>query len=54
MHDLSERLHRAVDVLGAMASDPSNDPLEAARLRGKIEGVKLALSYLNESARIDG
>lgn len=48
MSGLSERLHRAVERLGERASDPSLGRLEAARLRGKIEGVKLALSYLDD------
>lgn len=47
-NDLTERLHRAVDRLGERVSDPSLGMLESARLRGKLEGVKLALSYIQE------
>lgn len=52
MNDLTERLHRAVDNLASLASDPRLGDYEGARLRGKIEGVKLALSYMEEKRNV--
>jgi hypothetical protein len=44
--DLSDRLRRADDNLGAVMTGA--DPYNQARLGGKREGVRLALSYLEE------
>ena len=55
---LAERLQRAIDTLGGMASDPILTPVEAARLQGMVEGIKMALSCLEkrkqEVLQIDG
>ena len=56
MSDLEVRLTAAARTLGqlldsAAAADPPNET-EIARLRGKREGVELALSYVREADRI--
>lgn len=53
MTDLIERLERAEAALGGMvahAIDSKHDT-EEIRLRGKREGVQLALSYAREEQR---
>ena len=49
---LLERLDRAAMNLDGLAArrDPSRD--EAHRLRGKAEGVRLAISYVEEALRV--
>lgn len=49
---LGERLRRAATWFEEFRDHPANGPLERARLNGKIEGVKLAASYLVEGERI--
>ena len=49
--DLHERLEKAVKELQTLAGKSLGDPKEASRLRGKVEGVKLALSYMRETWR---
>lgn len=44
------RLERAIVRLQENAAIARGFPSEKARLEGKVEGVKLALSYLRESA----
>lgn len=49
LHDLEDRLERAADEVGRItevAMYPEN-----IRLRGKGEGIRLALSYLQETLR---
>lgn len=48
VNNLTERLYRAIDRLAAIASEPLLSEYEVIRLSGKIEGVKLALSYIEE------
>lgn len=43
-----QRCLKAVDLLGIKVQNPTISANEAARLRGKIDGVKLAISYLLE------
>lgn len=45
--DLRARLERATNLLAAMMAASAGEP-EAARLRAKLEGVNLALSYMRE------
>ncbi len=47
LEDLKERLNNAAQVIHTFHVDTA-DPRERARLRGKREGVRLALSYLEE------
>lgn len=53
MHELEDRLYCAIRSLEELLSQ--NDEMyrrsDTERLRGKIEGLKLALSYLDENAR---
>lgn len=58
---LAQRLREAaekLDALAVAASDGGMNFADAQRLRGKAEGVRLALSYLEERKRelrhIDG
>lgn len=48
--DYRARLTRAEDGLMALAERKYGEhlPLDGARLSGKAEGVRLAMSYLNE------
>ena len=50
--DLADRLRRAVARLEELRDKPGVGFVEKARLNGKIEGVKLAASYLDEGERI--
>lgn len=50
--DLADRLRRAVARLEELRDRPKTGIFERARLAGKIEGVKLAASYLEEGERI--
>ena len=50
--DLAARLRRAVARLEELRDRPTTGMLERARLSGKVEGVKLAASYLEEGERI--
>lgn len=50
MNALRDRLQKAASELGHILRRPHNS-IESARLRGKIEGVNLALSYLDEERR---
>lgn len=51
--DLADRLNRAADALRTKARDAEREGMdfEAARLRGKTEGVRLAWSYVEEHLR---
>lgn len=50
--DLHERLTLAVvNLIELTHEELHQSPLEQARLFGKIEGLKLALSYLEEEIR---
>lgn len=48
--ELRDRLERAVVRLTEKWGKPGTGSFERARLGGKIEGVKLALSYLPQEA----
>jgi len=50
--EIGPRLRRAVARLEELRDRPRIGPFERARLEGKVEGVKLAASYLEESERI--
>lgn len=47
LQDFKERLEKAAHTLRWMSHDRDGEMIEA-RLAGKAEGVRLALSYLNE------
>lgn len=49
---LRERLNGAVESLSGLLGPGQDSAYEAARLRGKVEGVKLALSYLDDMTRV--
>lgn len=49
--DLEERLRRAESSLHVLRDDPATSEYNQARLHGKAEGVRLALSYLREYDR---
>lgn len=53
IRDACERLERAAHVLCDYRDDPRTRETERVRLGGKIEGVKLALSYLEEGPQDD-
>lgn len=52
VRDSVERLERAVVHLEHIRGDQGSYSSERFRLDGKIEGVKLALSYLREIERV--
>jgi hypothetical protein len=52
-YDLILRLENAVEKLTELANE-TETTLEGARLSGKAEGVRLALSYLREDLRDHG
>lgn len=56
LRSLRERLERADATLTAMAykarTEIAENPQECERLRGKVAGVRLALSYLNDEERL--
>jgi hypothetical protein len=49
--DLKQRLERAHRTLSEMANSANVGSRTTERIRGKREGVALALSYLNEIER---
>lgn len=49
---LRERLENGVEFLTEMKETYGISALEELRLAGKLEGVKLALSYLDEEMRM--
>lgn len=49
--DLQERLIKADATLSEMSTEPGRDERSQARLSGKAEGVRLALSYVEEMIR---
>lgn len=53
LRDIADRLNRAGDALHIKASEAQmwQMDIEAARLRGKHEGVRLAWSYIEEYLR---
>ena len=53
IRDIADRLNRASDALREEARDAEREGMdfEAARLRGKREGVRLAWSYVEEYLR---
>ena len=51
LDDLSSRLDHALAILEAIRSAFNADQVHGLRLGGKIEGVKLAKSYLDEIRR---
>lgn len=52
--DLIERLEGAVYRLGVMAADERWPYGDQMRLKGKIQGLRIALSYAREAAQSDG
>ena len=50
-NDLMDRLMQAEARLRSMALHPGTASHERERLRGKVEGVNLAISYLAEAER---
>ena len=51
---LKERLEAAVPRLHQILESYHRSQYERERVRGKIEGVKLALSYMEEQERMAG
>lgn len=51
LNDLRERMETASGKLSAMLADPHTSLREHKRLKGKIEGVRLAQSYVDEALR---
>lgn len=51
LRDLRDRLTKAASTLDASV-DTYWEAAERSRLRGKAEGVRLALSYVDEALRI--
>lgn len=51
---LRERYEYAVKNLTILRKDYATDAVDHIRLGGKIEGIKLALSYLDEAVRSVG
>lgn len=49
--EMRERLSNADRDCAYLANQGRTSPEEAARLRGKAEGVRLAISYLDEMVR---
>lgn len=50
-NDLRTRLEQATRTINELIQER---PEAAVRLKGKLEGVELALSYLNEERRLNG
>jgi hypothetical protein len=51
LEDLAERLTEKADVLKTMSKEHDLDHHERIRLQGKSEGVRLALSFVEEAVR---
>lgn len=51
LQDLRDRLAAAADHLDSLASQQPRHTEEQGRLRGKAEGVRLAMSYMDEALR---
>lgn len=54
VNDLRERLLAADSVLTDFAQQEEVGSADRARLRGKAEGVRLALSYVEDAMRASG
>lgn len=53
LDDAKDRVERAINTLNNMI-DEYWEASERNRLRGKVEGLKLALSYIEQEERIAG
>lgn len=51
LQDLRDRLAAAADHLDSLASQQPGYTEEQGRLRGKAEGVRLVISYVDEALR---